>query len=250
MSIRWVRPASRARAVGLSGCLLLACVNRGMRTPAPDAGDGGRDRLPVADGADGGNDAAMDRSGAGGTIGTGGTGGRGTGGTGVGGAGTGGRIADAGSPDAPVVCSARFNFEGGALHGAFINTFSQTAFSNLVNSTDTACGNGALRMNVTIAPASEKGEVIIPLGGTEDLSGKTLSLSLKTTPAPGPNTYVLVFLRPSYTQVTGVSPIPVAFATTNVILPAGATANEIAIQLIGGGDTYTGLISIDEVDIR
>jgi len=232
-----------------------------MRTPVPDAGDGGRDRLPIADAADGGNDTAMDRSGAGGASGTGGqgTGGRGvggmigtggTGGAGVGGAGTGGRIADAGPPDAPVVCSARFNFEGGALQGAFINTFSQTAFSNLVDSTDTACGNGALRMNVSVTPADQKGEVIIPLGGTEDLSGKTLSLSLKTTPASGASTYLLVFLRPSYMQVAGFSPIPAAFATISVTLPAGAAANEIAIQLIGGGETYTGLISIDEVDIR
>jgi hypothetical protein len=195
------------------------------------------------------------RSGTGGAVGTGGA--NGTGGAGTGGAGTGGSIADAGAPDLPRVCSARFNFEGGALYGAFINTGFQTAFSNLSNGTDAACGSGALRMNVSVTPAAEKGEVLIPLGATEDLSGKTLSLAVKTTPAPPPNAYVLVFLVPSYTLVTVFDPIPAAYATNSVTLPAGADAGagvrsttQIAIQVLGRGDTYSGVISIDELDLR
>jgi hypothetical protein len=244
------------------------------RRTLADAGDGKVDATGgMIDGAvdrsgvGGRNDAAIDGSGAGGTIGTGGrgvggmigtggttgAGGRGTGGTGVGGAGTGGQIADAGPPDVPRVCSARFNFEAGALHGAFINTGFQTAFSNLANSSDTACGNGAMRMNVSLTPTAAKGEVIIPLGSTEDLSGKTLSLAVKTTPAPPPNVYLLVFLAPSYDIAAPIAPIPAAFATTAVTLPAGAGAgatSQIAIQVLGRGDTYSGVISFDEIDIR
>lgn len=264
---------------GLGASLLLGCVNRGMHGPDPFGDDAAADhpstrdaavdrvngpdlRLDGADdrgGAGGGRDAAMDLPGVGGSAGTGGRGAggaTGTGGTvGTGGSGTGGRIVDAGPPDLPRVCSARFNFEGGALHGAFINVGYQTAFSNLVNGTDTACGNGALRMNVSVTPAADKGEVIIPLGATEDLSGKTLSLAVKTTPAPPPNAYVLVFLVPSYTVATAFTPIPSAFTTSTVTLPAGAdsgvrSSTAIAIQVLGRGDTYSGVISVDELDIR
>jgi hypothetical protein len=230
-------------------------------------GDGADDR----GGAGGGRDAAIELPGGGGGAagaggrGTGGaigTGGRGAGGAigaggtvGSGGSGSGGRIADAGLPDVPRVCTARFDFEGGALHGAFINVGFQTAFSNLVNGSDTACGNGALRMNVSVTPAADKGEVIIPLGATEDLSGKTLSLAVKIAPAPPPSAYVLVFLVPSYTLATVFTPIPSAFTTSTVTLPAGAdsgvrSSTAIAIQVLGRGDTYSGVISIDELDIR
>ena len=294
MSTRGLWTASFCWVAGLGACLLLGCVNRGMHGSDPSGDDAGADHPPVADaaldrinaadlpvdgandrggvggGAGGSRDAAMDLPGVGGTIGTGGrgaggtvgTGGRGTGGTigtggtvGAGGSGTGGRIVDAGPPDVPRVCSALFNFEGGALYGAFINVGYQTAFSNLVNDSDTACGNGALRMNVSVTPAADKGEVIIPLAATEDLSGKTLSLAVKTTPAPPPNAIVLVFLVPSYTLATVVSPIPSAFATTTVTLPAGAdsgvrSSTAIAIQVLGRGDTYSGVISIDELDVR
>jgi len=294
MSTWRVWPTAWARAAGLGGCLLLACVNRGMQAPDPGIGDDAAlYHPPLADAADataaidgtadgtqdrsgqgGRSDGAIEAPGAGGMIGSGGrgaggstgTGGSGTGGvlgsggSGTGGAGTGGGIADAGSPDrspdgppdSGQSCSARFNFEGGALYGAFINTGYQTAFSNLSNGTDTACGNGALRLNVSVTPAADKGEVIIPLGASEDLSGKTLSLAVKTTPAPGPNAYVMVFLVPGYTVAAYISPIPDSFATTTVTLPArgGRPTSDIAIQVLGRGDTYSGVITFDELDIR
>jgi uncharacterized protein YggU (UPF0235/DUF167 family) len=172
----------------------------------------------------------------------------------VGGSGAGGAvIVDAGAPDVPRACTARFNFEGGALYGAFINTGYQTGFSNLVNGTDAACGTGAMRLNLSVTPAADKGEVIIPLGATQDLRGKTLSVAVKATPAPGANAYVLVFLVPGYTLVTTFAPIPSGYATSTVTLPSAAGAastSEIAIQVLGRGDTYSGVLSVDELDVR
>jgi hypothetical protein len=294
MSVRRVSTGFGVGGVaGLVGCLLLGCVNRGMGPPDPDGGgDVGPDRSPASDATrDATTDAIVDRggsggsggggpsdaggggrgtgggNGAGGAIGTGGrgaggngvggngNGGNGAGGRGSGGSGAGGRVVDAGQPDVPPVCSARFNFEGGNLYGAFINAGYQTAFSNLSNGADAACGTGALRMSTTVTPTADKGEVILPLGATEDVSGKTFSIAVKTTPGAPANPYVIVFLVPSYAVVTGFSPIPATWTTSTVTLPSGVDAGTrattaIAVQVLGNGANYSGVFAIDEVDLR
>ena len=178
----------------------------------------------------------------------------GTGGTGTGGTGAGGSIVDAGPADVPRVCSARFNFENGNLYGAFINTGFQTAFSSLVHASDAACGAGALEVNVALSPSSTKGELILPLGDTENLAGKTVSLSVKMTPQESPNAYVIVFAVPSYAFITSFSaPIPSVWTNMAVTLPSNSAATAstaIAVQVIGQNDTYTGALLVDEVDIR
>src|SRR5687767_3294537 len=90
------------------------CANRGMK-----AGDGGRDRasgdLAGSGGAGGRGGAATGGSGGQVTGGTGGDGGSGEGGSG-------GVIVDDGGTDgAPASCTARFNFESGALYMARLN---------------------------------------------------------------------------------------------------------------------------------
>jgi hypothetical protein len=274
--------------VAVIGCLLLACVNRGAHQ---DLGDAASDRSHVADaridrgsaggartdasfdsGVDlGSADAPRDTTGAGGggtggRTGAGGSGGSGSGGkTGAGGSGAGGKIGAGGSgaggsiPDAGPVdvgspCSARFNFENGNLYGAFINTGFQTAFSNLSHASDAACGVGSLSMAVALSSASIKGELILPLGDTENLAGKTVSLSVKMTPQESPNAYVIVFAVPSYAIITTFSPlIPTVWTNSTGTLPSNSAATAstaIAVQVIGQGDTYAGTLLVDEVDIR
>lgn len=291
MSFRAVSSGwSRVKVAAIGGCLLLACVNRGEHE---DIGDAAIDRPHVSDaridrgGAGGARaDAAFDSNpdrggtdapGAGGS-GTGktGTGGSGTGGSGAGGTGSGGKtgsggsgaggktgaggngaggsIADAGPGDVGRVCSTRFNFENGNLYGAFINTGFQTAFSNLSHSSDGACGTGSLSTAVELSTSSTKGELILPLGDTENLAGRTVALSVKMTPQESPNAYVIVFAVPSYVIITTFSaPIPTAWTNSTVMLPANSTATAstaISVQVIGQGDTYAGTLFVDEVDIR
>jgi len=152
------------------------------------------------------------------------------------------------------VCSARFNFENGNLHGAFINTGFQTAFSNLVHTTDAACGAGSVKVDVALSPSSIKGELILPLGDTENLAGKTASLSVKMTPQESPNAYVIVFAVPSYAIITTFGPlIPSSWTRSTVTLPSNSPATAstaIAVQVIGQNDTYAGALLVDEVDIR
>ncbi len=272
--------------------LPLACVNRGQHAPELDAtsdpfsgGDARADRKGTGGwGVDGGIDAAgngaggapgdarMDSGagtgqggsgagaagagggpGAGGMVATGGRGGSGGGGGGGAGAGAGGAIADAGAGDAAVACTARFNFENGNLYGAFVNTGFQTAFSNLRHATDAMCGAGSLKVDVTLSASSGKGELILPLGATDNLAGRTVSVAVKMTPQESPNAYLIVFAVPSYTYITSFSPIPAAWMTSRVTVAAdaGATATTaISVQVIGGGDTYGGALLVDEVDVR
>jgi len=281
VSSRW----GRVKAAAIGGCLLLACVNRGEHETVGDAvidgsrpndarvdrGGSGGARADAA--FDSGVDASRDASGtggsstggktgtggsgAGGRTGTGGngTGGSGTGGkTGTGGSGAGGSIADAGPGDVPRACAARFNFENGNLYGAFINTGFQTAFSNLVHASDAACGTGSAKVDVTLSPSSTKGELILPLGDTENLAGKTVSLSVKMTPQESPNAYVIVFAVPSYVIITVFpAPIPSVWSNMAVTLPSNSSATAstaIAVQVIGQNDTYAGALLVDEVDIR
>ena len=194
---------------------------------------------------------------AGAGAGAGGSAGRGAGGSA--GTGAGGRAMDAGASDAnvdvPPICAARFSFENGNRHGAFINSGFQTAFTALASATDAACGSGALRLNTRLTPTAGKGEVIVPLGATEDVSGKTFSISVKALPAATPNAYVIVFLVPSYAYVTAFAPIPGTWTASTVTLPSGAGAGTrrttaIAVQVIGRGDSYTGALYLDEIDLR
>ncbi len=274
-------------AVGWSACLLLACVNRGAHEEVTDElRDAAVDRSHVPDarvdrggagGAafDSGGDAARDATTGAGGSGAGGSGGHATGGSGAGGSGAGGRgsggatgtggrgaggsgaggsIADAGPGDVPRVCSARFNFENGNLSGAFINSGFQTAFSNLAHASDAACGSGSLDVAVALSSSSTKGELILPLGDTENLAGKTVSLSVKMTPQEAPNAYVIVFAVPSYAFITSFSaPVPTVWTNSTVTLPGNSAATAttaISIQLIGQGDTYSGALFVDEVDVR
>ena len=287
MSFRAVSSGwSRVKVAAIGGCLLLACVNRGEHE---DIGDAAIDRLHVSDAridrggaggapADAAFDSGLDRggtdaagaggSGIGGKTGAGGSGagGSGSGGktgaggsgaggkTGAGGNGAGGAIADAGPGDVGRVCTTRFNFENGNLYGAFINTGFQTAFSNLSHSSDGACGTGSLSTAVALSTSSTKGELILPLGDTENLAGKTVAISVKMTPQESPNAYVIVFAVPSYVIITTFSaPIPTAWTNSTVTLPANSTATAstaISVQVIGQGDTYAGTLLVDEVDIR
>ncbi len=289
MSFRAVSSGLGPAKVAVIGCLVLSCVNRGAHE---DLGDAAIDR-PHADaridrGSAGGAradasfdssvdlvpaDARLDASGAGGSgtggkTGTGGsgaggsgsggktgTGGSGAGGkTGSGGSGAGGSITDAGPVDVGRVCSTRFNFENGNLYGAFINNGFQTAFSNLSHASDAACGAGSLSMAVALSSSSTKGELILPLGDTENLAGKTVSLSVKMTPQESPNAYVIVFAVPSYVIITTFSaPIPTVWTNSTVTLPSNSAATAstaISVQVIGQGDTYAGTLFVDEVDIR
>jgi len=278
-------------AVILLFSLPLACVNRGQHAPELDAtsdpfsagdaradrgaaggwaaqgGQGGLDGIDAAGNGAGGapGDARIDSGGGAGRGGSG-AGATGSGGTsggggvvaaggrgGGGGGGAGGAIADAGAGDATVACTARFNFENGNLYGAFVNTGFQTAFSNLRHATDAMCGAGSLKVDVTLSPSSGKGELILPLGATDNLAGRTVSLSVKMSPQESPNAYVIVFAVPSYAYITSSSPIPATWTTGRATLASDAGANAttaISVQVIGGGDTYSGALFVDEVDVR
>jgi hypothetical protein len=160
---------------------------------------------------------------------------------------------DAGA-DAPA-CAARFSFETGALHGARANTGYQTAFTMVSNSSDAYCGRGALQLQTTFDANNNKGEAIIPLGATEDLAGKTLTMSYKASPAGPSGAYILVFLVPSYTIVlVQPAPVPGTWTTRTVTVPSGAEAgtsgvNALSIQWLSGA-TYAGALLVDEIDIR
>jgi len=111
-----------------------------------------------------------------------------------------------------------------------------------------------VKLNVTLSPSSTKGELILPLGDTENLAGKTVSLSVKMTPQESPNAYVIVFAVPSYAIITTFGPlIPSVWTSSRVTLPGNSSATAstaIAIQVIGQNDTYTGALLVDEVDVR
>jgi hypothetical protein len=156
--------------------------------------------------------------------------------------------------DAPL-CSARFNFEAGALHGARANTGFQTSFTAVTNSSDAFCGGGALRLDTTFDATSNKGEAIIPLAAVEDVSGKTFSISYKASPAGPAGGFILVFLVPSYTiALSQPAPVPGTWTTRSVPLPSGAEAGTSAVSAISiqwlAGATYTGALLVDEIDIR
>ncbi len=97
--------------------------------------------------------------------------------------------------------------------------------------------------------------MIIPLGATENLSGKTVSLSVKGSSQTTPNAYVIVFVVPSYAYVTAFGPIPVTWTGSTVTLPSDGSVDlsastSISVQVIGQGDSYTGALYVDELDIR
>jgi hypothetical protein len=182
-----------------------------------------------------------------------GRGGAGVAGSGVAGRGGAGASADAGA-DGPT-CASRFNFEGGALYNARISATDQTGFTALSNVSDAFCGGGALALQATIDATNVKGEMIIPFAQAEDLSGKTFSVALKATPAGTDAPLAIVFVIPSYTVVTAFSPLPGAWMTKTATLPSGAdggatAATGLAIQVLGRNESYSGTITVDEIDIR
>ena len=152
-------------------------------------------------------------------------------------------------------CSARFNFEAGALHGARANTGYQTSFMTVTNSSDAFCGGGALRLDTTFDATNVKGEAIIPLAAAEDVSGKTFSISYKAAPVGPAGGFIVVFLVPSYTIVLSQSaPVPGTWTARSVTLPSGGDAGTSAVSAISiqwlAGATYTGALLVDEIDIR
>jgi hypothetical protein len=206
-------------------------------------------------GTGGGVAGAAGRGGSGGgAAGSAGRGGAAGGAAGAGGRGGGaGATMDAGTDGA--ACSARFNFEAGALHGARANTGYQTSFTTITNSADAFCGAGALRLDTMFDATNVKGEAIIPLAAAEDVSGKTFSISYKASPVGPAGGFILVFLVPSYTIVLSQSaPVPGTWTTRSVPLPSGADAGTSAVSAISiqwlAGATYTGALLVDEIDIR
>ena len=202
---------------------------------------------------------AAGAAGRGGSGGGGVAGSAGRGGAGGGAAGAGGRGGGAGAPiDAGMdsaACSARFNFEAGALHGARANTGYQTSFTTLTNSSDAFCGGGALRLDTTFDATNVKGEAIIPLAAAEDVSGKTFSISYKASPVGPASAFIVVFLVPSYAIVASQSaPVPATWTTQTVTIPSGADAGTSAVSAIAiqwlAGAAYTGVLLVDEIDIR
>ena len=261
-------------AAGASGAAGAAGSPAGRGGAAAGAGGGGSAGAGGRGGAAGGP-AGMGGGAAGGMVGAAGVGGGGAAGAagrggsgGGGGAGRGGAAGGAASAggrggagaaldagmDGPA-CSARFNFEAGALHGARANTGYQTSFTAIANTSDAFCGGGALRLDTTFDATNVKGEAIIALAAAEDVSGKTFSISYKASPTGPAGGYILVFLVPSYAIVLSQSaPVPATWTTRTVTLPSGAdagtsAATAISIQWLAGA-AYTGALLVDEIDIR
>jgi hypothetical protein len=234
------------------------CANRGMK-----AGDGGRDR-PSGDISGTGG-----AGGRGGTPAVGGSGGDVTGGTGggaSGGGGGGGTIPDdgggGGTDGPPATCTARFNFESGALHGARLNdAASQEAFKTITNAGGrTFCGGGALQIDSAFSGTtgiSVKGELFIPLGRDEDWSGKTITVHFYADPAATGNTslYVNLVTPSGYYGIPSMTtkPLPAQWTTKSFTFPAvdgGVMQVSNIVIWVYGYDGYAGKIYLDEIDIK
>lgn len=233
------------------GLALLGCANRGMMAPS-DGGPGG---------------AGGGRGGLGGTS-TGGGGGNagGAGGTADGG-GTGGAcpdFPDAGTnPDAGA-CSARFNFETGE-HGAMITAATQqAAFQSLATVAGPSICGRSLAITASFSGTSgltTKGEILIPVPAAEmDLTGKTITIRVAATPAPGCSTDLgfAVALRPSAAAdqivLPTLRPVTPSWMTRTVTLTADAgavysTVTAISLQAFSSTG-FEGTIYIDELDVR
>jgi hypothetical protein len=113
-----------------------------------------------------------------------------------------------GGDDRSTNCTARFNFENGALYGANINTAGNlTAFTSISNSgAVTLCGSGALEIDATFMGSSGQnvgGEVDIPLNGAEDLSGKTVTFNVRAVPPGSVSFYVFLVTPRGYDPIPG-----------------------------------------------
>ena len=118
---------------------------------------------------------------------------------------------DDGPGDRSTNCNARFNFEPGSpagrLAGATINSNNLKAFTAISNSSAvTLCGLGALEIDATFMGGSGQfagGEVDIPLNGTEDLSGKTLTVNVRAVPPGVVSFFVLLSTTGGFETVPG-----------------------------------------------
>jgi hypothetical protein len=174
-----------------------------------------------------------------------------------------GCVAGDGGPDA-ASCPATFNFENCALYGAYLNdATNQSGFTSFgLTSSQTACGMGALQIEVDVAKVStdagttSRGEMYLPLGGI-DLSGKTLTIRVKAVPAGSTIRLNIIPVLPlSYGGTTlGVSPIPADWTTRSVTfdsVDSGVTVvDRLSIYLtnISTTDRYVGTLYLDEIDI-
>ena len=97
---------------------------------------------------------------------------------------------------------------------------------------------------------------MIPFGQAENLSGKTLSIALKSTPATTSNALIIVFLVPSYAVTAAYSPFPGTWTMKSITLPAASAdagttmVTGLAIQALARTGTFSGTIAVDEIDIR
>jgi len=263
---------SAARLACLSLALtLVGCANRGMKadTGVQDRGSMGDDHM-VADGADAGIDAMADDMPA------------------VDAASDLSAPPDApadAAPDAPAAdtrdaapdgprdtgradagCSARFNFENGATYMATNNNACSSCpkgFTAVVNSgAKTFCGNGALEVTAAFVAAPTGptvGEVTINLNGAgEDLTNKTLTVSVAAVPTGGTDLVFKVRLGTSAGVQTALTfpSVSDTFATQSVVLAPGVgglagldSVSQLTLQATSTMG-YAGKIYVDELDIR
>jgi hypothetical protein len=228
---------------------LFACANRGMRAP-----DGG-----------------ADRTGSGGRAGTTGSGG-GSGSGGIGGAGSGGSngcTGDGGTDSDAGTCAAFFNFEGAAgcaLYGATLNDkMYQLAFQSISNSgAQTFCGQGALEITASFSGTggtTTKGELFLPFTGSQDLTGKTVTIHVLAVPPPSNLTKLSVipvtsagYYPQSIFTITPITAVAGQWTTKSFTFGTGADAgammvNSFSVQ-VSSVDGYVGQIYIDEIDIK
>jgi len=163
-------------------------------------------------------------------------------------------------------CSARFNFENGATYMASNNNACSSCpkgFTAVVNSgAKTFCGNGALEVTAAFVAAPTGptiGEIVIPLNGAgEDLTNKTLTVSVAAVPSGGTDLVFKVRLGTSAGVQTALtfSSVSDTFATASVVLSPGdgglaglGSVSQLTLQATSTLG-YAGKIYVDELDIR
>jgi hypothetical protein len=184
----------------------------------------------------------------------------------------------------PMTCPARFNFENGNLHGAYLNTvwkgITSIAARDVADGAKTFCGYGSLEITAAFSHADAgtdagsgdpyvTGEVIIPLnaGATpENLTGKTITVHVQAVPPDTQNDlafYALLITSSGYQTLPGYPIKPIntaAFATKSTTLAGADAAADAGIAGMNAVTrlsleffsyrSYTGKIYVDEVDIR
>ena len=255
-------------AVALFALAPLACANRDEHALTPGHGGSGGSGTGVGG-------VGVDGGGVGGAAG-GGMGGRGTGG-GNGGSGVGGATACSGDAGVDAAaCTAAFNFENCALYGSTITSAANAgnpaavAFTDFSNVSDTSCGSGALKIDTVFFPPADgganggqgslTGELVIPVSGKDgqDFTGKTLTLNIKVSPPATSNMQLFVFVIGAGYEpalMLSASQLSATWKMWSVTLDNSVDAGlsmvtGISIQAKGRGDTYSGAIYVDEIDIK